>query len=428
MRIVEYPPPNIGVEKPQQVQEKANSLVDGIIEAFTKVEPMPEPSLAKHDDVKPKEIIFLGNLDEANEFFYNNQWTDGLPIIPPTLEAVNNMLRYTDRSPDEMLGLLPPANRQATVWSVAVNGVMAGCRPEYMPVLLAIVEAILEPRFGIQEAGSTAGWTPMIVLNGPIIEELNFNAGLGVLRPQRKPNITIARFLRLYMVNVAGFIVGSTDMATFGLNYIPVLAEDENKSPYEPLSMDQGFRKGNNVVTILSVISTTYQFMSSGKAEDHLRTFAKEAVMELGTGFVRIMIVFGPEVSPLLCMSPLIASQIAEGGYSKDDIREYIYDHARIPAHEYTEHLQVYWPEYTITNAIEQGRLPKSFGLSEDPARMLPVLKRPDQLLIVVSGDQNRNRSFIAAQCGSQGLAVSKEINLPLNWEQLLIEAKGTEK
>ena len=121
---------------------------------------------------------------------------------------------------------------------------------------------------------------------------------------------------------------------------------------------------------------------------------------------------------------PLIAAQIAQAGYSKDDIRKYIYDHAKIPAFEYTEHLQKYYPEYTVRDAIEQGKLPEFFGESEDPNRMLPIMKRLDQLLIVVSGDPNRNRCFIAAQCADQGLAVSKEIRLPSNWGQLLNKTK----
>jgi len=423
MRVVEYPPPNIGTQKPEEIYEQAKALVDEVITVLARPAP-PREAAAKAAEAKPGEIVFSGTLDEVNEFLHRRQWTDGLPVMPPTLEAVDEMLKYTDRSPDEVVGVLPPANRQATVRSIAVNGVMAGCRPEYMPVLLAVVETIAEPRFGLQHAGSTAGWTPLIILNGPIIKELDFNCGQGVLRPQRQANITVARFLRLAMVNIAGYLLGATDMATFGRNYFPVLAEAEDESPYEPLSVDRGFKRGSNVVTILSALSMSYHFTSQETADEHLRILATEAVRELGGQYVQVMTIFGPEVSPLLCLSPLVASIIAEAGYSKSDIRQYIYDNAKIPAYQFDKELAGLWPGFTACKAVKQGKLPESFCVTEDPARMLPVLHSPEELLIVVSGSSTRNRNFIVSQTGNQGLAVSKEIKLPPNWEQLLNKAK----
>lgn len=424
MRVVEYPPPNISTQKPEEIYQHAKALVDEVIRVLTQPAPMPRGVAMKAAATKPKEIVFSGTMEEVNALFYRRQWTDGLPVMPPTLEAIDEMLKYTDRSPDEVLGVLPPANCQATVWLVAVNGVMAGCRPEYMPVLLAVVEAIAEPRFGLQHAGSTAGWTPLIILNGPIIKELDFNSGQGVLRPQRQANITVARFLRLAMVNMAGYLLGTTDMATFGCNYIPVLAEAEDESPYEPLSVDRGFKRGSNTVTILAALSMSYQFTSQGTAEEHLSILATEVMRQLGGQYVQVMTIFGPEVSPLLCMSPLVASIIAEAGYSKSDIRQYIYDNAKIPAYQFEQELAGLWPGFTIRKAVEQGKLPESFCVTEDPARMLPVLHAPEELLIVVSGSSARNRNFIANQTGNQGLAVSKEIRLPSNWQQLLKKAE----
>jgi len=422
-RFVEYSPPNISIENPKEIHEHAKTIVDGILGALT--EPMAgAPDVpARAVRVGDRDVVFGKNLAEVNEFFRLNQWTDGLPIMPPTLEAVDQMLLYTDRAPDEVIGKLPPANGEATVWGVAVNGVMAGCRPEYMPVLLAVTEAIAEPGFGLQHAGSTAGWTPLIILNGPIGGQLDFNAGLGVLRPEKQANITVARFLRLVMVNVARYLLGVTDMATFGCNYIPVLAEAEDRSPYEPLSVDRGFRRDGNVVTIMSAISMGYQFPSPGSAEEQLRCIAAEAKRELGGPFVRIMTIFGPEVSPLLCLSPMVASMLSENGYSKGDIRQYIYDNARISAAQFDEQLGGFWPGFTVRKAVEQGKLPEYFCETDDPERLLPVLHRPDQLLVVVSGFWNRSRNFIVSQCGDQGLAVSREISLPANWEQLLENA-----
>lgn len=424
MRIVEYPPPNIATESYESIYEKSKVLLDDVVRAFTSPATNAPTASAKATSAKAGKTVFTGSFEQVNDFFRKSQWTDGLPIVPPTVEAVANMLRFTERHADEIVSVLLPGNYEATVRGIAANGVMAGCRPEYMPVLLAAVEAIGDAKFGLQHAGSTAGWTPFIILNGPIIRELDFNCGQGVLRPQRQANITVARFLRLVMVNLAGYRLGSSDMATYGSNYIPVLAEAEDESPYEPLSVDLGFSRGSNVITILSALSMSYQFPSTGNtAEEQLRVIASAAKRELGS-FVRIMTIFGPDVSPVLCLSPLVASILAEAGYTKQDIRQYIYDNARIPAREFDENLGLLRPGFTTREAVEQGRLPQSFCVTEDPERMLPVLHIPGQLLIVVSGSSVKDRNFIVNQAGDQGLAVSKEIKLPANWEQLLNEEK----
>jgi hypothetical protein len=140
---------------------------------------------------------------------------------------------------------------------------------------------------------------------------------------------------------------------------------------------------------------------------------------------VRIMTIFGPEVSPVLCLSPLVANILAEAGYTKDEIRRYIFDHARIPACEFDENLALLWPGYTIRQAVEQGKLAPSFCATHDPARLLPLLHEPRQLLVVVSGSSTKNRNFIVNQAGDQGLAVSREIRLPAKWGELLMN-KGS--
>ena len=421
IRILEYPPPNISTQKPEEVRKHAVSLLDALIGLLTKASYLPENAARPTvTEVNPRECVFRGTLKEINEFFYRRQWTDGLPIVPPTLDAVDEMLKYTERSPSEVLGLLKPAHRQASVWSLAVNGVMAGCRPEYMPVLVSLIEAIVEPRFGLHHAGSTSGWTPFIILNGPIIKDLGFNAGQGVLRPERMANITVARFLKLVMSNIAGFRLGTTDMSSFGNNYIPVLAEAEDDSPFEPLSVEQGFNKGSNVVTILSADSLSMQFGSAGDAEEHLQTLAKEMTRYLSSGYIVITTFFGPEVLPVLCLSPLVASILAKASYTKNDIKKYIYDNARIPAIIFERELKNgIKTGYTIHQAIEEGKLPPSYCETDDPNRMLPLLRSPEQLMIVVSGPTARNRNFIVLQVGNQGLTVSKEIKLPTNWKQL---------
>src|SRR2546427_1647629 len=139
----------------------------------------------------PRDVVHRGTLDEIQEHFHRNLWSDGLPVIPPTLARVERFLAHTRRQPDEVIGRLLPENRAATVWSIAVNAVMAGCRPEYMPVLLAIVEAIAEPIFRVEDAGSTPGWEPLVTVSGPIATRLDLHHGQGGMRsgPQANPSL-----------------------------------------------------------------------------------------------------------------------------------------------------------------------------------------------------------------------------------------------
>ena len=175
-----------------------DSIVNGLTSTIRPVaaDSSPEPG--------PQDIVAEGSLDEIEEHFLRMGWSEGLPIVPPTRDRVQQFLRFTDRSPNEIIGVLSPGRREATVWNVAVNGVMAGCRAEYMPILLAVVECIADPQFRLEDAGSTPGWEPLVILSGQLVEELDFNSGSGVMRVGRQANTSIGRFLRLYMRNVAG--------------------------------------------------------------------------------------------------------------------------------------------------------------------------------------------------------------------------------
>src|SRR5919201_3987899 len=151
-------------------------------------------------------------------------------MIPPTLERIGRFLAHTRRGPDEVVGRLLPENRAATVWSIAVNGVMAGGRPEYMPVLVAIVEAIADPIFRVEDAGSTPGWEPLVIVSGPVARRLDLNHGQGVMRVGRQANTSVGRFLRLYLRNVAGLRIppGAGDKGSIAGSFNVALAEDED--------------------------------------------------------------------------------------------------------------------------------------------------------------------------------------------------------
>jgi len=419
LRVAEYPG-RIQMHSPQELREGVATLIPQIVNGLTEEE---EERVTSTPEPAPRDIVFGGTFEEVNEFFYEHQWSDGLPIVPPTIDKVEELLRYTDRSPDEIIGVLRPEMREATVWNIAVNGVMAGCRPEYMPVLVAIVEVMADPQFGLEHAGSTPGWEALIILNGPIRRQLGFNWETGVLRPGNRANVSIGRFFRLYMRNVPRFLPGITDKATFGQNFRGVLPENEEavaEIGWQPLSVDRGFRAGENVVTISSCRHMSNPLKTVGAvAEEHLDRIT-DLMLRTQEHY---WVAYGP-VAPTLIISPVVAKKLSMEDYSKDDIRKYIYDHAKVPAHLFDKELQVNWRGMTACAFVEQGILPALYCESDDPNRLLPILQgsKPEDLLIVVSGDPNRNRSMICHQNSTQGFPTSKRITLPGNWEELMAE------
>ncbi len=434
-----FPPPNIAAQTPAQVTTHAKTLVDKVIGQLTNPTTRSEAAALPGANAKPRDIVFRGDINELNEFFHENRWTEGLPIVPPTIRAVEAMLKFTDRDPDEIVGVLRPGRCEATVWKIAVNGVMAGCRPEYMPILLAIIEAVAEPDAGIEGFNSTSGQFPLIVINGPITKELEFNHGQGMVRARRQANMSISRFLSLCLINIARLRLGETDMAVFDRNYYPAIAEAEDESPWEPLSVELGFKPGANVVTVQSAATLGYNFVSEEPGENHLRIMAREVQRDLGNSYYFVHPTMGPLTTPAILIAPEVASSIAKAGYSKKDVKQYLFDNARVPAHQLEEFLRRLQllpntkpGEYgdkvaasTFCEMVKLGRLPRLFCESDDPNRLVPVIRDPDEFMIVVTGLPTRNRSRILRQGGAHGRRFSKEIKLPANWQQLLKKACG---
>ncbi|MFC1928247.1 hypothetical protein ACFLXK_01415 [Chloroflexota bacterium] len=394
-------------------------MIDQVIKGLTvqpkEAKPAPDPG--------PRDILFKGTFEEVNRFFYEKEWSDGLPVVPPTMESVEEFLRYTDRPADEVIGVLLPDKREATVWNVAVNGVMAGCRPEYMPVLVAIVEAMADPKFGQEHLACTGGPEILITINGPIIKDLGFNYEQGALRVGFQANTSVGRFWRLYLRNVAGFLPHKTDKATFGGTWRVVLAENEDaltRIGWEPMSVDQGFKAGDNVITINSCTSTD-SMASAGEAT------AEAILNKLAGRIVDIQLylfhIFDePCIRPQILLSPCLAEIIAGGGYSKEKVKQYFYEHARFSAKRFD---QLCPGRGKLSDAVKQSRVPRQYRELKDPNQLVPIAWSPDDFMITVSGDPGKDNCFICAQNGWVGYPVSKKIELPMNWAQLLKEAKA---
>ena len=388
-------------------------VVQGLTAAPEKASELVEP--------EPGEVVFEGTPDEINRFFYENGWSDGLPIVPPTAARVDEFLRHTDRDGDEELGVLLPDRRSATVRTVAINGVMAGCRPEYMPVLVALIEAMADPRYGVEHSGNTPGAETLIIINGPIIRRLGFNYQQGALRDGFQANTSIGRFWRLYLRNVAGFLPHKTDKGTFGNTWRVVLAENEDaiaKMGWTTIAQDQGLKAGDNAVTISRFTGGTVLASVFG-------TRPEQMIPYLADGIARIVaweVIFAVGMSvgaqrPLLVLSPILAQTLARAGLSKQDVQRQLFQHARIPARQFER----YTGEWTnllpgrpsLRDLVKRGRAAAVFAASDDPDRLVPVVEKAKDIMIAVSGDPLRTNAYVFAHNGILGYTTTKPIRLP---------------
>lgn len=360
--------------------------------------------------------VFTGTFDEVQEHFLANQWSDGLPIVPPTPRAVDRFLAHTNRPPEESLGVLGPMMHEITVQTVAINGVMAGCRPEYMPILVAAVQAVADETFRIKDGGSTPGWEPLIILSGPIVEELNFNTAAGVMRVGRQANSTVGRFLRLIFSNVAGLRIppGSTDRGTIGINFNVVMPENESvvrEIGWPTFAEERGFAPGTNVVTVQSMIAASMPTYTNGStAAEHARIL-NDVIARGGWAHYSYTGLHYGTYYPLLLLSPSIARAIAADGWSKDDLRNYLGEHATQPAELFERYaFAAGLTDFNIKSMVAEGRLPAEYHESDDPQRMLRCLLHPEDIGIVVSGDAHRNQSKGYVQNQEQGPPISRVI------------------
>jgi hypothetical protein len=373
----------------------------------------------------PRDIVFRGTMEDINERFYESGWTDGLPVIPPTTQRIERFLSYTDRSADEVIGVCPPDNREATVWNIATTGVMAGCRPEYMPLLTAILECVTDPEFRIQDAGSTPGWEPLATVSGPIVDELDFNSGASVMRIGRRANSSVGRFLRLVLRNLAGFrfAPGAGDKGSIGQNFYVALAENEAACKdigWATYSADRGFNSGDNVVTVQSVVSPSAPiYTGSDDPMEHARVLAE--VVGMSCGYWSPVAMTYSRSDPLLVMSPSVAKVFADHGWNKDRIRRHLYDHVWITAED-AERYAYYigLTGFRLSDHVAKGLLPPEYCASHDPKRRVRVFLKPEAIGIVVAGDPGRNQSKIYCSNHTQGPPVSRKVVLPGNWDALM--------
>lgn len=254
-RVAEYPGAFSAHTTEELIRNTQDVLYPQIVKALT--QPITSEELARSAKSHKGDIrddIFFGSLQEINNYFCEMNWSDGLPITPPTFEKVSDFCRYTDMKWNETVAVLPVAHRNTTTWHVAVNGVMAGCKPEYMPILIAITKAIGAPSFR-RTLASTHAWVPYCWLNGPVARQLGIDCGQGEIN--EAANVSIGRFINLALMNLAGYYIKQNRMGTFGYPMPWCLVEDEKacrEVGWKPYHVRLGYANNENTVTTCSTL------------------------------------------------------------------------------------------------------------------------------------------------------------------------------
>ncbi len=330
------------------------------------------------------------DIADAIEFCFRQGWTDGLPVVPPTPERVGAMLAAARLDPKQEIGFVTHRSVSITAEKVAINAVMAGCKPEYMPVVVAAVEGIADPRWSYHGPGtSTGGAAGAMTVNGPIVRELDINAGDNLFGPGWRANLTIGRAVRLVMRNVCGSVPGTLDRGTLGhpgkLSY--VIAENEAESPWTPLHVERGLRPEQSAVTVLAADAPhqLYNQLSS-TAEGVLTTLADD---------MRISGNVMGQPNYVLVLAGEHMRTIAGDGWDKKRVRRFVWEHTQ-NSHAHLKRTQ------RMAGPAEPG----------DDGRLRPLVATPDDIFVVAAGGRAGAFSAYIPGWGSakNSQAVTKEV------------------
>jgi hypothetical protein len=312
------------------------------------------------------------------ELFEARGWGDGLPLVAPTPARVEATLAHTPLDPDEVLGVLEPRGGLATVRQVAINAVLAGCRPEYLPVLIAATRALLRPDLNIRGVNATThSVAPLLIVHGPIARELGFNAGTGAFGPGNRANATVGRAVRLILIHIGGATPGAGDASTQGqpAKYSYCVAENIDQSPWPAYHRSAGVDAGNAVTIHCGEGPHNFHDMESTGPVPILDKAASVAAT-LGNNNAPIA-----EAEFFVCLGPEAARTIASAGWSRWDVASYLFERARLPAGLLRRHFQ--------------SRLwtPWVQGLADD--EMQPFVESPDHFKVLVVGGPGKQSCLI---------------------------------
>ena len=333
--------------------------------------------------------------DEAQERFYQKGWTDGLPIVPPTPERVSAMVQGSGlHADDQVVAAIPPGQGAASIEGIAVNAVMAGCQPAYMPLLVAAVEALVEPQFnlnGIQATTNPAA--PLLLVNGPIRGHVGINSGSNCMGQGVRANASVGRAVRLILQNIGGAVPGDVDKATQGMpgKYGICFGENEEESPWPPLHVERGFPREESVVTVMGPQATWN--ITFGVNLDPTGSVAEDLLATLGRSMIGVGLNNFRQGNgePLLVLCPQHANLLAEAGLSKEDVKRRLHELSSIPL------------EWLPPNVRAQRF---ATAPEVDP---VPFVPRWEDLIIVVAGGPGGLHSTFLPTFG-ETIAVSRRV------------------
>ena len=373
----------------------------------------------ENDEPSTLDIVATGSIDDVNRLFLDRGWSDGHPIVPPTRDRVEAYLVDSGHDPWKTLGIAKSSGRDLSIWSIAVNAVMAGCLPEHLPVLIAATEILADPDYGAEHSGNTTGADALMIINGPNAAALGFNSGPGAMREGAHANTSVGRWLRLYLRNVFDFTADEHDKATFGNSARVVLAEDGGclaEIGWEPLAASFGFCANDDTVTMARMNSGTIIGSVFGSTPEVIVPYLANGLARVAAWDLTHIHGLGhDQFQPLLVLSPILARTFAKAGWTKSHVEAALFAHARIPATTF-ENMIGKWSNLTagghgLTYLVTEGLLPPVFAESEDPNRLVPIVTCPERLMIAVAGDPNRTNAYAFSNDGPHGWWTTKTID-----------------
>ncbi len=375
-----------------------------------------KPTIKKRGLIERARVTVEGKddgevIDPMNHLFLRNRWGDGLPLLPPTEERVSRILRGTDLSPDTVIGKILPRGGITTVETAAIALAMAGGRPEYLSVLIASIKALVDPKLGHQRWQATSASTfPVVIVNGPIASQIRLNSGFGLMGPDpaHPAGGSIGRTFRLLQQNVGGALPGVGTMAQYGASYRytnAVFAEDEAGLPtgWEPFNVEYlGYPRGTNSVAVYPAAGA--HNMMTGKRLHQMARF-------IGVAYKNQ--IQGPyeEGAPgILVMSSVIAHQLADEGWTKANIKKFLWENTKVPM-----------------SVLEKTGMMKHFkvlGYEKTLQDPWPITSKPENFILVVAGGHHPTHTFWMEVCGGPQKVASAKIELPANWDSLIKQAE----
>jgi len=334
--------------------------------------------------LKARRVDVPDSFQAIQDYCWEQGWTDGLPVVPPTEPLVREMLAGYGGEPSFSLGIMQPRNAKATLEKLAINAVMAGCKPEYFPVVVAAVKASLDKDFNLGgNAATTGGAAQVMIINGPISAELDINGDAACFGPGSRSNAAIGRALRLVIRNVGGLIPGEMDKATLATpgRYSFCFSENESRSPWEPRNIEVGYAEGSSTVTLMAVrgVYTLMETTVSSGLEilqtivGNMQAVGISNYYQIGTG---------AQIAVVLC--PEHAEEVAAAGLSKSDVQEFIYQNARMPISKLVGRAHYgnrNWPSWIDEN---------------NPETLVPIVRSSEDLMVLVAGGDGRHSAWLA--------------------------------